>query len=643
MDARKKRIRTLLNFFPVIGEDDNGEMIELDAERVLSIPRKIRSVEVVRRGFMSDFLFQNISNIFHAPQEVIDIVAKFEPYKAPDKPMGVKAGETAEELSVNEDGEVEIPEEQIIGTAADVFGSKVYGSVEEDLGAVIESIQVAKAEPDEEDAALDRLRAEFSATLAAPLVEAAKENYGDELKASQQKKVERRIQADVDIKLNREFGDYKIQRNIIEKEREKELDLAQTQEEADEINERHNARLEDARDELVEHLQVSREGLVKSAGETIVREVETAKKEAKKQDVESTVRDHLRGFSRTIPSFLMAYGDDGTTLANFDEIIPEDVFYEVTSISADQFRFLRDGGDYVSEETGELEHFEGNLFDPVVFDDSVREFIRLRGELANYFDESLEEDIFDYVPPQKTNQIFTPRRVVQQMVDLFEKENPGCFDDPSHTFADLYMKSGLYITEIIKRLYNSDAMKAAFPDDDARRKHILENQVFGIAPTEIIYQIATHYILGYNNEVGAGCDTNFVCVDSAELAKEGKLAEYVQRVFGGKLEESGDVETVAEAHESGDDRCEAVLDTPANRDGDWILAAIEAEGLEYADKRGSGGALWVIGDKSIQGFMRKLESQGARFTYSASGGKASKKRPAWFIPASAAERALSQD
>lgn len=102
---------------------------------------------------------------------------------------------------------------------------------------------------------------------------------------------------------------------------------------------------------------------------------------------------------------------------------------------------------------------QGRLFDPVVFDDSVREFIRLRSRLANYLDESLDEDIFDYVPPQRTNQIFTPRNVVVEMVDMFEDENPGCFDDPEHTFADLYMKSGLYITEIIKRLYGSKKMQ----------------------------------------------------------------------------------------------------------------------------------------------------------------------------------------
>ena len=37
--------------FPVIGEDEEGEMIPLDAEKVLSIPRKIKSKEVVRMGF----------------------------------------------------------------------------------------------------------------------------------------------------------------------------------------------------------------------------------------------------------------------------------------------------------------------------------------------------------------------------------------------------------------------------------------------------------------------------------------------------------------------------------------------------------------------------------------------------------------
>ena len=533
LDDRKQRIRTLLNFFPVIGEDENGEMIELDAERVLSIPRRIRSREVVRRGFMSDFLFQNISNVFRAPAEVIQLIQKFDPYKAPNEGLGITK-DTAEELSLDYDGEVKVSDEQVIGTAKELFGDKRY-SIKESLYDAIDEIKLTKTEPSKDDELIERLTKAFANDMTEPLVEAAKQSYGDDLKPAQQKKIERRIRADVDIAINRELGDFKIQRNLIEQERKAGLDAADTGEEADAVNRACDERLSQARNQLVESLKGSSDRLVQSAGEIIVRETETAKKEAEKQVLENGIRDHLRGFSRTIPSFLMAYGDDDTTLANFDQIIPPDVFLEVTSITVEQFRFLRDGGDFTNEETGAVDHFDGNLFDPVVFDDSVREFIRLRGELANYFDESLKEDIFDYVPPQKTNQIFTPRRVVVQMLDLFEQENPGCFDDSKHTFADLYMKSGLYITEVIKRLYNSEKMRELFPDDRKRLDHILEHQVFGIAPTKIIYEIATHFILGFHDEVGQGCDTNFVMADSAELAKEGKLAEFVEETFGGKL------------------------------------------------------------------------------------------------------------
>ena len=508
-------------------------MIELDAERVLSIPRKIRSQEVVRRGFMSDFLFQNIGNVFRAPAEVLEVLQKIEPFKAPNKELGIQE-DTADNLSLNENGEVVIPQEQVIGLADGIFGDKVYDSIVGDLDDVIDSITVDES-GDPDDVFLDKLQEVFSNSIAKPLVEAANQNYGSEFRASQQKKVERRIKADVDIKLNREVGNFTIEKKRIEKARANQLEIAQTQDEADEINRAHDAQLEDARQSLVESLKDSRDELVRSAGETVVREVEIAKRESKKQTVENSIRDHLRGFSRTIPSFLMAYGDENTTLATFDQIIPAEGFKEVTSVTVEQFRLLRDGGDVRDPETGETIYFEGRLFDPVVFDDSVREFISLRGKLANYFDDSQVEDIFDYVPPQKTNQIFTPRKVVAKMVNLFERENPGCFDDPEHTFADLYMKSGLYITEVIKRLFNSEKMRELFPNERERLDHILEKQVFGIAPTEIIYQIATHYILGYNGEIGGNCDVNFVKADSAELAKEGKLAEFVEQTFERKL------------------------------------------------------------------------------------------------------------
>ena len=541
-ETREYHIRQLLNFFPVYGEDDDGEMIELDAERVLSVPRHIHAREVVKRGFMSNFLFQNIASVFRAPAEVVEIIQRFDPYeqgKAKDKEknkVDINA-DAADELSLNDDGEVEIPEEQVLGTAQDIFGPKVYGDVSADLARQVELVAANHDEDQDDRRMLDDLKEAFKSNVTAPLVAAASKNYGNELKSRQKRQLERKVQADADIQLNRQVGDYQIQTRQIEQSRKDQLAKASSEVEREEINREHDERKEEAFQALTQKLEDSREELVRNAGETVVREVETAKKEEQKQGIEDKVRSHLRGFSRTIPSFLMAYGEHGTTLSNFHEVIPPDVFEEVTSITVEEFRFLRDGGDYTDEQTGEKRHFGGHLFDEVVFNDAVEEFIALRERLADYFDETQTEDIFDYVPPQKTNQIFTPKNVVRDMVDMFERENPGCFDDPTHTFADLYMKSGLYITEIVKRLFRSEGMKVAFPDDRERLDHILENQVFGIAPTKIIYEIATHYILGFNDEVGQGCENNFIMADSAELAKEGKLDAFVERVFGPKLKE----------------------------------------------------------------------------------------------------------
>ena len=154
----------------------------------------------------------------------------------------------------------------------------------------------------------------------------------------------------------------------------------------------------------------------------------------------------------------------------------------------------------------------------------------LKLRLANYFEDIAKEDIFDYIPPQKTNQIFTPKKLVQEMVDNLGKECPGCFDDPTKTFIDLYMKSGLYITEIVKRLYNSPKIKSLFPDKQARLRHIFEHQVYGLAPTEIIYKIAISYILGFSDEVNIP-KHNFRQVDALPYAKEGTLDKLMDELF----------------------------------------------------------------------------------------------------------------
>lgn len=148
-DQRKQNVRELLNFFPVYGEDDQGAMIQLDAEKVLTIPRHIHAKEVVDRGFMSNFLFANISGIFGAPKEIIDVINNMQAIEEPRQltPTGIDAS-TGDQLNLNEDGEVEIPKEQVIGTASDLFGDKIYADVEEKLATAVEDLQrQAEANP----------------------------------------------------------------------------------------------------------------------------------------------------------------------------------------------------------------------------------------------------------------------------------------------------------------------------------------------------------------------------------------------------------------------------------------------------------------------------------------------------------------
>ena len=536
MDARKQHVRELLNFFPVIGEDEQGEMIVLDAEKVLSIPRKIRSQEVVRRGFMSNYLFQNISGIFNAPQEVIDIISQFTPVEEPKSKEIPITPETKDELNIDpETGEVEIPQEHIIGTATDIFGEKIYGAVEDGTfdTQIKDAFENASAKtPEETRTAFDEFKEKFKEETVRGIIDIAKEKYQGNIKASDAKSLEKGLSGQFERTAEKVYNNYQIEQKIAENDRLAAMrSRHETGKTEAEIEEEFEQKKQDLQANLQDQLSNTVKAFIETSTQDVVETVEKKIKEREKTGIEDSVRDHLRGFSRTIPSFLMAYGDDTVTLATFDAVIPNPVFLEVTSITLDQFRFLRDGGKYKDAETGEEKEFAGNLFDPVVFDDSVKEFLRLKKKLADYFDEKSIEDIFDYIPPQKTNQIFTPKTMVKKMVDMLEKENPGCFDDPDKTFIDLYMKSGLYITEIVKRLYQSERMKEQFPDPKERLRHIFEKQVYGLAPTEIIYHIALSYILGFNEDT-KDIKHNFRQLDALPYAKEGTLQEKLDELFG---------------------------------------------------------------------------------------------------------------
>lgn len=204
-------------------------MVELDAESVLTIPRHIHAKEVVERGFMSNFLFTNISSIFGAPKEIIDLINGMQAIEQPSKlaPTGIN-GDTADELNLNEDGEVEISQEQAIGLAQNLFGDKVYGDVDEQLAQAVAEITEEHAKhPDPEKDQLATLREKFSKPIADILMETARQQYGRTLKRSTQNQLKRRILETTDSVVSREYGDYTICDNQLEKEQNAKIAEAQ--------------------------------------------------------------------------------------------------------------------------------------------------------------------------------------------------------------------------------------------------------------------------------------------------------------------------------------------------------------------------------------------------------------------------------
>lgn len=525
-DDRKENIKRLLNFFPVIGEDTEGKMVELDAQKILSIPRRLKCMEVVRRGFMSNLLFQNIGRVFNAPKEILEIINKMEEVKE-NKNKIVRP-----DINVDNEGNVEIPQEIIIGKTTELFGEKIYENLEKD----IKSTEILPETPIDEimkkvDEHAKMLENVFNEHIINPIIEKS------DISKSKKNKIKKELSEKIRNEMSDAKTDYMQSVKIAEFEYEKKLKKVSTEEEQLKLSEEINGKLEKAREELNERIKKSEEKIIKENPKEVIERIEIHKATKEMEDFNDKMRDKLRAFTRAIPSFIMAYGDENMTLANLEDYTEDDVFKELTGITEEDFKKLRDGCMFTDEQTGESKSWGGNLFDEVTFNDSVKEFLKKKEELKNYFDENQKEDIFDWIPPQKTNQIFTPKKVVKQMVDLLEKENPRCFDDPNATFADLYMKSGLYITEIIKRLFRSPKLKELYPDEKERINHILNKQVYGMAPTRIIFLIAINYILGFDKTFDNRHFTekrykNFVQEDAIQASKKGILHEKVEYWFG---------------------------------------------------------------------------------------------------------------
>ena len=470
--VRQENIRTLLNFFPVLGEDSEGRMIELDASQVLTFPQVFKAREVVRRGFLSNLLFANVAGIFRYSDHVKEILDKL-----PTAKQGkTKSGESIEiphpPPVTDADGHV------LPAGLASVINPKV-----EELGKPVWRIEdIPMPEPD--------VPVHTMATKIAKAVtgqshikrEELKHAYG--LTAAQVDRDEKRTEQAVKAQVERAYTEH----NIASKHLEDELENAATEAEAEAIQAKKAEQDEAFKANILSIVNETMDSIVP---EVVTRE-ETKSEQKRANQTMDDARSHLRGFARTIPMFLMAYGDRDIRLSNFDDYTPDDVFHEITGITEAEFRVLRDGQE-VTEEDGTVTKIPG-MFDEAVFDQAVQEFLNKKEALADYFDVAQTENIFAYIPQQKTSLVFTPHHVVKTMVDTLEAEDPGVFADPDKTFADLFSTAGLYLMEVVRRL--DTGLADAHADRGERIKHILTSQIFEMSHNEILHRITIEAVSG---------------------------------------------------------------------------------------------------------------------------------------------------
>jgi type II restriction enzyme len=469
--VRQENIRTLLNFFPVLGEDAEGRMIELDASQVLTFPQVFKAREVVRRGFLSNLLFANVAGIFRYSEHVKEILDKLPTAKQGKVTKGQPIEIPQPPPVTDPDGNVQVDVETVINPKVAELGKPVCSiedipTPEPDAPASTAATAIAKAVTEQTRSKREEL----------------KEAYG--LTATQVERDIKRTEHSVKDQVERAY----TERNIANKHLEDELMNAATEAEAQAV--------EAKKAEQDEAFKANVMAIVDATMESIVPDVvtrEETKKEQKRADqTMDDARAHLRGFARTIPMFLMAYGDREIRLSNFDDYTPNEVFEEITGITEAEFRLLRDG-QQITEEDGTVTNIPG-LFDDAVFDQAVQEFMAKKEALADYFDDAQTENIFAYIPQQKTSLVFTPQPVVTMMVDTLEDENPGIFTDPDKTFADLFSTAGLFLMELVRRL--DTGLADTFPDQDERLEHILTSQVFEMSHNQILHRITIEAVSG---------------------------------------------------------------------------------------------------------------------------------------------------
>ena len=102
---------------------------------------------------------------------------------------------------------------------------------------------------------------------------------------------------------------------------------------------------------------------------------------------------------------------------------------------------------------------------------------------------SYNPDVLNCIANLSNDEVFTPPSLANQVLDLLPQE---LFRSPKTRFLDPFTKSGVFLREIVKRL--DKGLEDQIPDRQSRIDHIMHNQVYGIACTELTALLARRSI-----------------------------------------------------------------------------------------------------------------------------------------------------
>jgi site-specific DNA-methyltransferase (adenine-specific) len=89
-------------------------------------------------------------------------------------------------------------------------------------------------------------------------------------------------------------------------------------------------------------------------------------------------------------------------------------------------------------------------------------------------------DVLEVISNLSSDEVFTPPRIVNEMLDLLPDE---VWRNPELRWLDPACKTGVFLREVTRRLMVG--LIDAYPDENDRLGHILKEMIFGIAITEI--------------------------------------------------------------------------------------------------------------------------------------------------------------